>query len=354
MTTPSFAQRLAQFFDQFQDLVDLPTTTPTAFAIPIAGSGGTLAAGWLPAASPSAAGVVELATSAEAIAGTDTVRAVTPKGAADTYYRLPKTIPTSADLNSYTSAGQFYTESNGVAATISNTPTLASFTLIVERIGSLATQTLTNYNSPPQKWIRSMYAAGTWGEWSVVLHEKRPNISTLAVTSTDDATSATAAPLKSAGGLAVAGNAIIAKGVSYAKSFSYDYVLTNSCFNATGKGVRFTIPNRIFVVLNVSVLGVMGAAGGSSFMNSVFTLTTNATSGAIINQSATPLATGGSLPGLFEITITKDSESTDCFLDILRSSTSSEVTVSVYPVVNISGMTSFSSYTNAFSFVYVS
>ena len=47
MTTPSFAQRLAQFFDQFQDLVDLPTTTPTASSIPIAGSGGTLAAGYV-------------------------------------------------------------------------------------------------------------------------------------------------------------------------------------------------------------------------------------------------------------------------------------------------------------------
>ena len=74
MTTPSFAQRLAQFFDQFQDLVDLPTTTPTASAIPIAGSGGTLAAGWLPAATTSAAGVVELATSAEVQTGTDATR----------------------------------------------------------------------------------------------------------------------------------------------------------------------------------------------------------------------------------------------------------------------------------------
>ena len=43
----------------------------------------------------------------------------------------------------------------------------------------------------------------------MVLHEKRPNISILAVTSTDDATSATAAPLKSAGGMAVAGNVIV-------------------------------------------------------------------------------------------------------------------------------------------------
>ena len=65
MTTPSFAQRLAQFFDSFQGLIDKPTTTPTASSIPIADGSGKLAAGWLPAATTSAAGVVELATSAE-------------------------------------------------------------------------------------------------------------------------------------------------------------------------------------------------------------------------------------------------------------------------------------------------
>ena len=62
MTTPSFAQRLAQFFDQFQDLVDLPTTTPTASSIPIADSGGKLATGWLPAATTSAAGLMLVPT----------------------------------------------------------------------------------------------------------------------------------------------------------------------------------------------------------------------------------------------------------------------------------------------------
>ena len=62
MTTPSFAQRLAQFFDQFQNLVDLPTTTPTAASIPIAGAGGTLDAGWLPAATTSVAGAALVPT----------------------------------------------------------------------------------------------------------------------------------------------------------------------------------------------------------------------------------------------------------------------------------------------------
>ena len=49
MTTPSFAQRLAQFFDSFQGLIDKPTTTPTASSIPIADSGGKIADGWIPA-----------------------------------------------------------------------------------------------------------------------------------------------------------------------------------------------------------------------------------------------------------------------------------------------------------------
>ena len=65
MTTPSFAQRLAQFFDSFQGLMDKPTTTPTASSIPIADGNGKIAAGWLPelpAASTSAVGVALVPT----------------------------------------------------------------------------------------------------------------------------------------------------------------------------------------------------------------------------------------------------------------------------------------------------
>lgn len=116
MTTPSFAQRLATFFASFQSLIDKPTTTPTASSIPIADSGGKIADGWIPAtvarlespaltgsptaptqaasddstkiattayvksqvASDTVAGMVELATSAEVLAGTDTQRGITP------------------------------------------------------------------------------------------------------------------------------------------------------------------------------------------------------------------------------------------------------------------------------------
>lgn len=105
MTTPSFAQRLAQFFDSFQGLIDKPTTTPTASSIPIADANGDIDSGWIkdasatvkgvvkvgtnlsvaegvvsvPAATATVKGVVELATSVEVLAGTDTERAVTVK-----------------------------------------------------------------------------------------------------------------------------------------------------------------------------------------------------------------------------------------------------------------------------------
>jgi len=78
MTTPSFAQRLATFFASFQSLIDKPTTTPTAASIPIADANGDIESGWIKNASATVRGVVELATSAEAIQGTDTERAMTP------------------------------------------------------------------------------------------------------------------------------------------------------------------------------------------------------------------------------------------------------------------------------------
>ena len=78
MTTPSFAQRLATFFASFQSLIDKPTATPTALGIPVADENGDIDSGWLKDASASVKGVVELATSAEVLAGTDTTRAVTP------------------------------------------------------------------------------------------------------------------------------------------------------------------------------------------------------------------------------------------------------------------------------------
>jgi hypothetical protein len=56
----------------------LPNTTPTASSIPIADANGKIDSGWIKDASATVKGVVELATPAEVLAGTDTERAVTP------------------------------------------------------------------------------------------------------------------------------------------------------------------------------------------------------------------------------------------------------------------------------------
>ena len=79
MTTPSFAQRLATFFASFQSLIDKPTATPTALGIPVADANGDIDSGWLKDASSTTKGIIELATPAEVLAGTDTTRAVTVK-----------------------------------------------------------------------------------------------------------------------------------------------------------------------------------------------------------------------------------------------------------------------------------
>ena len=60
------------------------TATPTASKIVIADAGGKVD-GWITAASDTASGKVELATTTETITGTDGTRSVTPAGAAGTY-----------------------------------------------------------------------------------------------------------------------------------------------------------------------------------------------------------------------------------------------------------------------------
>ena len=105
MTTPSFAQRLATFFASFQSLIDKPTTNPTALGIPVADANGDIDSGWLKDASTTVKGVVELATAAEAAAGADTTRAITPSvsGSRATFATTSTndaTSPTAAPLKS--------------------------------------------------------------------------------------------------------------------------------------------------------------------------------------------------------------------------------------------------------------
>jgi hypothetical protein len=63
---------------------------------------GTIAAARLPAATATAIGAVELATTAEATAGTDTTRAVTPAGLAAAL--LPLAVETSREVRTFTAA----------------------------------------------------------------------------------------------------------------------------------------------------------------------------------------------------------------------------------------------------------
>lgn len=67
---------------------EVATATPAANAIPKAGGAGTLAPGWLPAATEAAQGAAEIATQAETDTGTDDARFVTPLKLATTP-RLP-------------------------------------------------------------------------------------------------------------------------------------------------------------------------------------------------------------------------------------------------------------------------
>lgn len=77
----------------------------------------------------------------------------------------PTLIPANSNLNSYTTAGLFYTNTNALASTIANTPTQIAFSLLVERhIGTK--QTITAYTSVGvQTWVRN-YSGGTWSTWT--------------------------------------------------------------------------------------------------------------------------------------------------------------------------------------------
>ncbi len=101
MTVPSFAQRLSKHYADFQALIDQPNETPTPASIPVADSSGKIAAGWLPDASATVKGAVELATTAEAQAGTDATRALTP---ATSGSRTTFAVTSTDDATSTTSA----------------------------------------------------------------------------------------------------------------------------------------------------------------------------------------------------------------------------------------------------------
>lgn len=77
-------------------------------------------------------------------------------------------IPASADLNSYTTEGMFYSPSNAEVATMTNCPTTNSFSLLVEKHAGCK-QTLTEYGSgmanySAKTWVRTYYN-NVWSTW---------------------------------------------------------------------------------------------------------------------------------------------------------------------------------------------
>lgn len=245
MTVPSFAQKLAIHYSKFQALIDQPNTTPVANSIPVADSTGKIAPGWLPDATTTAKGAVELATTAEAQAGTDATRAMTPAallGAMLDFGFHPeggKQAP--ADLNTLLTPGIY--KGPGGAAGLANWPVYGEYgTVMVTRRDDSVTQfiylTLPAYNT--QIAVIRFFDGTSWTEFDL----RKPR--TLSVTSTDDATSATSAPLKSAGGCAVAKKGIFGDGIGVGNSSTVSPDVTGTSktrkiqvFDASGVSIGY-------------------------------------------------------------------------------------------------------------------
>jgi hypothetical protein len=76
----------------------------------------------------------------------------------------PVEIPTSADLNDYTTPGMYFAQFDSVAQTLANTPTSIAFFLLVGKHKG-ASQQVTEYApSNPKVYMRN-YTSGTWGAW---------------------------------------------------------------------------------------------------------------------------------------------------------------------------------------------
>lgn len=100
---------------------------------------------------------------------------------------MPQTamrIPANSDLNSYTTAGTYYVQSDGDAATIANMPRVASGTLYVinRAIGSYKTQFYFPSTSIQIYYTRN-YNNGTWTDW-IVKSDSNSNIANVELTNT--------------------------------------------------------------------------------------------------------------------------------------------------------------------------
>ena len=82
----------------------------------------------------------------------------------------PILLPDGTNLNNVTDPGLYYSESSTSTATMSNSPSNLSFSLLVEKHYG-TTQTLTNYSTTlPIRWIRNEHGDG-WGDWEQVVTE---------------------------------------------------------------------------------------------------------------------------------------------------------------------------------------
>ena len=106
-TVSTLANDMTKFYGEISELLDQPQVTPVANSIPVANSSGKISAGWLPDATTTAKGVVQLATTAEAQDGTVANKAVTPatSGSRTTFAVTSTDDATSATAASLKTAG---------------------------------------------------------------------------------------------------------------------------------------------------------------------------------------------------------------------------------------------------------
>lgn len=90
---------------------------------------------------------------------------VATQNALNSKLNTPTLIPANSNLNSYTTGGLFFTNTNNLATTIVNAPTQVAFSLLVEKhIGTK--QTVTAYTATGvQTWVRN-YSGGNWSSWT--------------------------------------------------------------------------------------------------------------------------------------------------------------------------------------------
>lgn len=78
-------------------------------------------------------------------------------------------IPSKANLNSYTDPGWYYCPANATVATLSNSPTDNAFTMIVTQHAGTNQMLIEYMTSTPKMWIRNHYNS-SWGSWYEIYH----------------------------------------------------------------------------------------------------------------------------------------------------------------------------------------